>query len=288
MTQVYKLTSPSGKHYIGLTSATLEERWKQHVTLWKKLNSKGIDYRGKQVTSILFYAFDKYHPDTWLKEIVFETTNLDEAKSKEIELIEQLNTTNSDFGYNVLVGGQTGWAGKNLSEEHKEKQAKTRSEWYKTEEGKIWKQQLSERWANTENNPSTLKIGQPGTKHSEETKTKISKIKKEYYETHDSPNKGKILSDDVKEKMSLAKKGKKLSPEHREKVVSALYGRKQTFNQKKIATETNSMNWEITTPDGEILIIRNLRQFCKDNKLSQGNLITYGHTKGYRVKKLED
>lgn len=282
MAIIYKFTSPSGKHYIGLTSSTMERRWRQHVTLYNKLSRKGVDYRGNSATPILFYAFDKYNPNLWERKILFETDNLEEAKSKEIEFIAEYKTTNPNYGYNVLVGGQTGWAGKNLSENHKEKQSKSRISWYDTEEGKLWKEQLSQRWSNTENNPSTLRIGQPGFAHTEESKAKIS-----------AANKGRNLgvSRDFTEEhcknISKAKKGKKLSPEHKEKVVNALVGRKQPKSQKQKVADANSMDWLVTTPDGKEIKITNLRQFCKENNLSQGSLTTYGKSKGFKVQKLE-
>lgn len=31
-------------------------------------------------------------------------------------------------------------------------------------------------------------------------------------------------------------------------------------------------NWKVTTPSGEVLFVSNLAQFCRDHKLSQGNM----------------
>lgn len=56
--------------------------------------------------------------------------------------------------------------------------------------------------------------------------------------------------------------------------------------KRKIA-ETLANMWEVTTPTGETLIITNLRQFCLEHHLNQGNFSTYGHTKGYRAAKIE-
>ena len=286
MAIVYKFTSPSGKHYIGLTSSTMERRWRQHVTLYNKLSRKGVEYRGNSATPILFYAFDKYNPNLWERTILFETDNLEEAKAKEIEFIAEYKTTDQNYGYNVLVGGQTGWAGKNLSEDHKEAQSKSRISWYDTEEGKLWKEQLSQRWSNTENNPSTLKIGQPGFAHTEETKAKISVA-----------NKGRNLgvsrdfTEEHRKNISEAKKGIPLSPEHREKVIKAITGRKQPKSQKEKVAKALSKSYLITNPEGQTFEITNLNKFARDNNLHVGNLCSVAsgklkQYKGFKVQKL--
>lgn len=280
-TYIYKFTSPSGKVYIGLTSSDIDKRWKQHVTLWKKLKRNNIEYRGASATSILFYAFDKYDPSLWEKEVLIETDDIQYAKEQEIKLIEWYQATNPDFGYNVLIGGQTGWAGKNLSKDHKEKQSNARKEWFKTQNGQAWKEELSKKWK--ENNP--IEDGHPfkGKHHTQEAKHKIGE-----------KNKGRLLgitrdfSQEHCDNISKGKMGKPLSPEHREKIVAAMTGRKQPESQKKAVTEANSLQWLVTLPTGEQKEITNLRQFCKDNKLSQGSLTTYGHSKGYKVQKLEN
>lgn len=57
---------------------------------------------------------------------------------------------------------------------------------------------------------------------SEETKQKIREknkiVLKEYFKTHYSPNKGKPMSDEQKEKLRLSHLGKKLSEEHKKKI----------------------------------------------------------------------
>lgn len=64
---------------------------------------------------------------------------------------------------------------------------------------------------------------------SEETKQKISEANKiaikEYYKTHDGPNKGKTMSEEQKEKLRIAHKGKKLSEEHKKKIGDAQRGK---------------------------------------------------------------
>jgi hypothetical protein len=140
---VYKLTSPSGKSYVGLTVATVKRRFSQHKTLWRKLKRQGVrDYRGMQVTSLLFFAFDKYDPSLWTHEVLFESDDSDAVRSMEIAMIQEHGTL-APGGYNVLLGGQMGHAGRKLSEEHKAKQRAARLAYYASDQGKAHLEQLS-------------------------------------------------------------------------------------------------------------------------------------------------
>jgi hypothetical protein len=80
-------------------------------------------------------------------------------------------------------------------------------------------------------------------------------------------------SEESKLLMSLAKKGIKKSPEHIEKVRQARLGAKQTDYQKQRARETLEAAWVVTTPKGVSMNIVNLRNFCKQNGLDQGNMV---------------
>lgn len=133
---VYKLTSPSGKSYVGLTVATVKRRFGQHKTLWRKLKKQGVrDYREHRCTSLLFFAFDKYNPDLWSHEVLFESDDSDAVRTMEIAMIQEHGTL-APGGYNVLLGGQMGHAGRKLSEEHKAKQRAARLAYYASDEGK--------------------------------------------------------------------------------------------------------------------------------------------------------
>lgn len=90
---IYKHTSPSGKVYIGLTcQSPPEKRWQ---------NGNGY----KQCARF-WNAIQKYGWDNFNHEIMFTQLSFDEAREKEKELIDIHNSTNSDYGYNISVGGQ--------------------------------------------------------------------------------------------------------------------------------------------------------------------------------------
>lgn len=42
-------------------------------------------------------------------------------------------------------------------------------------------------------------------------------------------------------------------------------------------------DYVIQNPDGEIITVHGLKEFCKERKISAGNLLTHGHTKGYKL-----
>ena len=96
-----------------------------------------------------------------------------------------------------------------------------------------------------EHNPSLRKHG-IGLPHMEETKKNLSEIQKERWKQ------GKYDA----EKLRLSR-----------------IGFKQPESQKQKVSEKLSDEWEVTSPTGEIQKIKNLRKFCSENGLDQGNMV---------------
>jgi hypothetical protein len=125
---------------------------------------------------------------------------------------------------------------------------------------------------------------------SEETKRKISdKLKgipkpEGHGELVSAFRKSFKYSEESKQKMSDAKKGKKLTQEHIDK--SRRTGIPQPESQKEKVSKALSKIWQITTPNGQIYIIHNLRKFCKENNLDQGNM-SRGKHKGWTCIKID-
>jgi group I intron endonuclease len=122
---VYKLTSPSGKIYIGWTSRKLKKRLQDHMSEVRRGYQRPIQK-----------AFRKYPLEEWQQEVLLETTDYDQSLKIEVESIEALNTTNSTIGYNISTGGEYGATGVKRSEEYKAKmrESKKRSLWRSTPE----------------------------------------------------------------------------------------------------------------------------------------------------------
>ncbi len=98
---VYKHTnSITGKSYIGITSKSMENRWKRHVIL---ANSKQC-----RVTHTAFaQAIKKYgaSDDVWSHDIIHTCDSKDEACMYEKQMIKDHNTL-SPNGYNITLGGE--------------------------------------------------------------------------------------------------------------------------------------------------------------------------------------
>ena len=80
-------------------------------------------------------------------------------------------------------------------------------------------------------------------------------------------------TEESKKLISESKKGVKQTPEHIQKRVDKMKGFKQSEHQKDRARETFEMSWLVTNTKGQSFNIVNLRKFCKDNGLDQGNMV---------------
>lgn len=122
---VYKLTSPSGKIYIGWTSRKLKKRLQDHMSEVRRGYQRPIQK-----------AFRKYPLEEWQQEVLLETTDYEQSLVVEIESIKRFNTTDSSIGYNISTGGEYGASGVRRTEENKQKirEGKKRSLWRSTPE----------------------------------------------------------------------------------------------------------------------------------------------------------
>jgi len=105
--------------------------------------------------------------------------------------------------------------------------------------------------------------GSIGRKHSEETRLKMSNSKK-----------GVLASEETKIKLSNTLKGRKKSKSHVDNVANSV-----------------SRYWEITYPNGAVITVRNLEEFCRCNDLLPSGLahVAYGrrtHHKGFKCRKI--
>lgn len=88
---VYKHTTPSGKVYIGITSQKPERRWR---------NGHGYG------NCVAFWnAIQKYGWDNIKHEILENNLSNEDACEKEKLYIEQYQSTNPKYGYNITSGG---------------------------------------------------------------------------------------------------------------------------------------------------------------------------------------
>lgn len=95
MYTIYKIASPSGKFYIGLTSQTVKARWDSHCT---------VAFRG-QKWSPFHCAIRKYGKAAFTLEVIETVPDLAAANAAEIKWIAALRSTDRDIGYNFSPGG---------------------------------------------------------------------------------------------------------------------------------------------------------------------------------------
>ncbi len=64
-------------------------------------------------------------------------------------------------------------------------------------------------------------------------------------------------------------------------------GKKYSEDRKNKIAKGNSAKWSVTSPEGIIMEIENLRKFCRENGLDQGNLSRGSH-KGWKATKINN
>jgi group I intron endonuclease len=93
---IYKHTFPNGKHYIGKTSQTPEDRWGKNGNRYQK-------------QKLIWHAIQKYGWDNVTHEILYTNLSEEEANNKEIECIKKYHSHCKDPegpGYNISKGGE--------------------------------------------------------------------------------------------------------------------------------------------------------------------------------------
>ena len=155
---IYKIVFPNGKHYIGLTTTSLEQRTKEHKKYAKSDN-----------TRYLYNALRKYDMVDTLELIEIDTADTkEELCEKEIGYILLYNSYYMNGnGYNMTYGGE-GICGYVFTEEDNQKNSERGKKYY--EENPDAREKQSEIKKKYFENP--------------EAREKQSKIKKQYYQEH--------------------------------------------------------------------------------------------------------
>lgn len=201
---IYKITSPSGKIYIG-----------QSRNITKRINyymNSGCKRQPKLYNSIIKYGWECHS-----FEIICECDEnmLDELESHYIKLFDCFD---NEHGLNLTSGGNF----TKFSNKTKEKMSTVKKNKKLSKEHKI--------------KIGILKINNKnwlGKTHSIETKEKMSQIKR-----------GKLLSDEHKQKISESLKGKtlnkKLSTEHKLKISLSNKGKIPHNKNKKMSVDAKN------------------------------------------------
>ena len=202
---VYCHISPSGKRYIGITSAKPEKRW-----------DYGRGYRGPAFRN----AIDKYGWESF--EHIILATNLSQADAFQMErkLIAEYQTRKPEFGYNITPGGD----GHELSERGRKNVSEGLKKYYEDPDAH---RKISEaRKKYYREHPEAiekLREQHTGLKASDEARAKMS-----------ASQKGKTYSEETRRKISESKKGWNPSPETRARMSEAR--RHVPLTQEKVDT----------------------------------------------------
>jgi group I intron endonuclease len=195
---IYKITSPSGKIYIGQT-----------FNFERRMSSYRSGYCKNQ--KILFRSLIKYGFENHKVEIIDNSDSIKELLNLEKFYIELFNSYNSENGMNLTRGGD----GCNIdqhSEETKLKISNTKKNSPKTEK-QILANLRSFGVKHTDERNLKKSISQGGENHwaygkkmSDLTKFKKSKsMRKKYEDGYLSPRKGIELAEEIKQKIKLSK-----------------------------------------------------------------------------------
>jgi group I intron endonuclease len=176
MADLYKITSPSGKQYIGIAKNGLSSRWSIHVCEAKSGSN-----------TALHRAIRKYGEVNFRKEVLV-IASYEYIRDLECKAIESFNTFHP-FGYNLTKGGD-GTVGHKLSDKTKE----------------AIRQATKKRMANPEAREHLRQLNL-GKKQSPETVVKTVAALRNYAAMHGGPMKGKKHSDETKAKIGAASKG---------------------------------------------------------------------------------
>ena len=123
--KIYLLTNTTnGKLYVGQTTRDFEKRMYEHANCYKYPNPAN-----KHLASAI-------KNDTWeafSKEIIFETTSLNELNEKEEYYVLFYNSRNPDFGYNKKAGGENHTATDEQKQAQSDRSKGENAYWYNKE-----------------------------------------------------------------------------------------------------------------------------------------------------------
>ena len=207
MYSVYCIEFPNGKRYIGITRLKPEARW-----------GDGKKYK----TCVLVNrAIEKYGWKNVTHLVIDQAETKEEAEAKEKYYIAAYKTTDKEFGYNILAGGDV-----STCELTDEMRAKLGSGWRGKTRSQEEKDKISAGVKKTFNRAESN--GHRGLSASAETKNKMSESQKARWDDE----KRMVASERLRERMA--------DPEYKERIISNLSKYKRKKGEYSVSDETKA------------------------------------------------
>lgn len=259
--KIYKITSPPGKAYIGLTKNSMKYRWGAHC----RDAANGSD--------VVFHrAIRKHGAGNFKIEILTECVDAREAKACERALISAHATFyKSGLGYNLTNGGDGNWGWQpseqtkaRIGAKSKERHAADPSYLQRMIAGQKagykrpprtpeWSAKIAATLKGRVFSPEWIeKIRQAGykRKNSPETRAKIS-----------ASNKGRVNSPEALARMAQTKRGKSLTAEHKAAISAGALKNPRIYTEKqKQERSARRLKW-LENPENKARLMLNLKQY---------------------------
>jgi group I intron endonuclease len=192
---IYKITSPSGKSYIGQTS-NFNKRMREHASPSSKCRAFNN-------------AIQKYGWDMFVQEYLAENLTIEEANKLEEHFINEHKTLTPN-GYNLVPGG--------LNHRHSDETKRLLSVTKQniSDETRLKLSEAGKRRIQTEETRQKIRKARLGSSQTEETRQK--RQTEEYKKIFRDAHLGKIVSEETRQKISKAKKGRVWTDEQKTKL----------------------------------------------------------------------
>ena len=215
---IYLITNKvTGKQYVGQTTRSVKNRWKEHC----------------ESKTCIGNAIKKYGKKSFSKKVIEQCKSLNKLDKKEVHWIKELNTI-APNGYNLTEGGN-GNLGYVASKETRKKMSESRMGIKMSKETCKRMSESHKGIALSKDHRKRIGLSQigrigwnKGVPRSETTKKKISQA-----------NSGK----------GNAMYGKNFSKEHRRKMSEAKKGRTHSKETKRKMSESAKKAWEVRNSD---------------------------------------
>jgi hypothetical protein len=231
-------------------------------------------------------AIKKYGIENFKKEILHVFDNEETMVTKEREIVNE-EFMNSKSTYNACIGGHGGGIRKNaiLSKQTKDKISQSVKKFHDANFGcyrGIPKPPLS---LETKSKLKAMRQDLVWISRDAQTKMVHEKDLSMHLEAGWVTGRAIIPHNKGKGKPKIRKTEEELFQNRS----NAQRGKKRSAESVKKTTEKNSKEYVITTPNGETLRIRNLREFCRNNDLKSPTMCAVlrgaqTHHKGYKIR----